>query len=167
MSQLRGLCALLAIPWVITSLETSAPWWKSHVFQSQHSVQHVVTASLPAQEGSHVLPTQAGCPQGRGHTAKNTPGNLSNEPFWSSAGLKSNGAKRMVQSGELSWVEEHAVQYKPSCVGKQREEMSPVCTKDWKELPAKEECSRGRENNSFLHRYIKTSACYLEQLKSK
>lgn len=166
-SPLRGLCALLAIPWLITSLETSAPWWKSHVFQSQHSVQHIVTTSLPAQEGSHVLPTQAGCPQGRGHTAKNTTGVLSNESFWSSAGLKSNGAKRMVQSGELSWMEEHVVQYKCSCMRKQREEMNPVCTKDWKELPVKEQCSRGRESNSFLPRNIRRRACYPEQLKSK
>lgn len=104
----RSVC--FTIPWVITSPETSSPWWKSHVFQTQHSVQHVVTTSLPAQEGSHVLPMQAGCPQGWGHATKNTTGNLSNESCWSSAGLKSNGAKRVVQSGELSWLEEHVVQ---------------------------------------------------------
>lgn len=165
MSALRGLCALLAIPWVITSLETSTPWWKSHVFQIQHSVKHVVTTSLPAQEGSHVLPTQAGRPQGWGHATKKTTGFLSNESFWSSAGLKSNGAKRVVQSGELSWVEEHVVQYKCSCMRKQGEEMSPVFAKEL-ELPVKKHCSRGRESNSFLPRYRRISACYLEQLKT-
>lgn len=87
-----------------------------------------------------------------GTQQKNTTGNLSNESCWSSAGLKSNGAKRVVQSGELSWVEEHVVQYKCSCMRKQWEEMSPLCTEDWKELPVKKHCSRARERNSFLLR---------------
>lgn len=112
-----------------------------------------------------MLPTQAGGPQGRGHATKKTTGYLSNESFWSSAGLKSNGARRVVQSGELSWVEEHVVQYKCSCMRKQGEEMSPVFAEEL-ELPVKKHCSGGRESNSFLPRYRRISACYLEQLKT-
>lgn len=38
--------------------------------------------------------------------------------------------------------------------------------RSWKELPVKKHCSRGRESNSFLPRYRRISACYLEQLKT-
>lgn len=122
--------------------------------------------NLPASTGgvpcaSHASRTSTGK---RTHNKKTT-GYLSNESFWSSAGLKSNGAKRVVQSGELSWVEEHVVQYKCSCMRKQGEEMSPVFAKEL-ELPVKKHCSRGRESNSFLPRYRRISACYLEQLKT-
>lgn len=62
------------------------------------------TGGVPCASHASRMPTRM-----RAHN-KNTTGNLSNESCWSSAGLKSNGAKRVVQSGELSWLEEHVVQ---------------------------------------------------------